>query len=351
MHSLILDKKDLNYCLLKDIFNIIDSRKSEEIFASMGFKQIIKLRTSIKIVFICMFFDLTTSFVVNELKAKKELREFFNISDVLEANQIYEYFSRNNAEQYLKAVNRILNVFNPSKRRGKSTYIVDATPADLDFNFNRKKQSKEKLEKLNLKWSYSSSKGYYIGFKATIVFNYDSTKPVAILIHSGAPNDAMLFEEILEQLRKRRVIKKGDLLIFDKGYYSYKNYQIGINKFKIIPFIFPRNNLDINRLDALLSYNLNIFKVKNKIKQNKRFFRKLKRELFKKLKNWKNYKPIRGKIEDYFKLLKQGLNMRQIHKYTPDSAAKTIILHVFLGSLITMQGYTTKTDLQKLSER
>ena len=39
-------------------------------------------------------------------------------------------------------------------------------------------------------------------------------------------------------------------------------------------------------------------------------------ELFKKLDNWKKFKPIRGKIEDFFKLLKQGLNMREIHKYT-----------------------------------
>ena len=36
--------------------------------------------------------------------------------------------------------------------------------------------------------------------------------PVCILIHSGAPNDAKLFEEILENLQKRRKIRKGDIL-------------------------------------------------------------------------------------------------------------------------------------------
>ena len=50
--------------------------------------------------------------------------------------------------------------------------------------------------------------------------------------------------------------------------------------------------------------------------QKKQFYNNLKIELFKKLDNWKKFKPIRGKIEYFFKLLKQGLNMREIHKYT-----------------------------------
>lgn len=51
---------------------------------------------------------------------------------------------------------------------GRKTFIVDATPIDLDFNFRRNKKTKEQLKSLDLKWSYSSSKGFYIGFKATI---------------------------------------------------------------------------------------------------------------------------------------------------------------------------------------
>lgn len=42
--------------------------------------------------------------------------------------------------------------------------------------------------------------------------------PVSILIHSGAPNDAKLFDEIMENMQKRRIIEKGDIIIFDKGY-------------------------------------------------------------------------------------------------------------------------------------
>ena len=136
-----------------------------------------------------MFFGLDIQFILNELESKNELRDYFNISEVLTADQIYKTLSLQDPEKLLKALNRILNYQNRVKRRGKKTFIVDATPIDLDFNFNRNKKTKEHLKTLNLKWSYSSSKGFYIGFKATVILDYNSMNPVSILIHSGAPND------------------------------------------------------------------------------------------------------------------------------------------------------------------
>lgn len=70
-----------------------------------------------------------------------------------------------------------------------------------------------------------------------------------MLIHSGAPNDAKLFDEIMETLQKRRIIQKRDTILFDKGYCSYKNYQLGIGKYKTVPFIFPKNNFNKTKLN------------------------------------------------------------------------------------------------------
>ena len=72
-----------------------------------------------------------------------ELQDYFNISEVLTADQIYKTLSLQDPEKLLKALNRILNYQNRVKRRGKKTFIVDATPIDLDFNFNRNKKTKE----------------------------------------------------------------------------------------------------------------------------------------------------------------------------------------------------------------
>ncbi len=315
-HRLNLDIRDPNYTLLKEIFKIIDSRETFEILASFGFKNLDKQVFTFKIIFISMFFGLDIPFILSELESKENLRKYFNISEVLSADQVYKIFSLQNPEKLMKTLNRILNSRNRVKRRGKKTFIVDATPVDLDFNFHRNKKTKEHLKSLNLKWSYSSSKGFYIGFKATVVIDFDSMNPVCILIHSGAPNDAKLFDEIMETLQKRRIIKKGDTIIFDKGYYGYKNYQLGISKYKIVPFIFPKENFNRTKLDDQLSYPLQVFNQTKKIIKEKHFYNNLKHELFKKLDNWKKFKPIRGKIEDFFKLLKQGLNMREIHKYT-----------------------------------
>src|SRR4030066_158510 len=106
------------------------------------------------------------------------------------------------ASKDVKNVNSILINTKPLKRRGKLTFIVDATPVDLDYNVKRKHRSKKHLQKQDLKWSYSSSYGFYIGFKATIVIEQKSAMPVAIIIHSGAPHDSRIFTEILENLQK-----------------------------------------------------------------------------------------------------------------------------------------------------
>ncbi len=232
------------------------------------------------------------SFILNELESKKELRDFFQICEISTADQVYKIFSQQDSENLLKALNRTLNHQNRVKRRAKKTFIIDATPVDLDFNFNRNKKTKEHLKSLNLKWSYSSSKGFYIWSKATVILDYDCMNTVSILIHSRAPNDAKLFDEIMENLQKRRIIEKGDIIIFDKGYHSYKNYQLGISKYKIVPFIFPKDNFNKTKPNDQLSYPLQAFKKTKKILAQKQFHNDLKIELFKKLENWKKFKPI-----------------------------------------------------------
>jgi hypothetical protein len=349
-HHLNYSKEDPNYILLGKIFKIIGSRKSKTIMGSKGVKNVNMMILSIKIIFTAIFFNTTVEFVVQELKRDKKLRKFFEMSNVPEALQISEFLSRFNSDTYIKIVNSILINTKPLKRRGKLTFIVDATPVDLDYNVTRKHRSKKYLEKQDLKWSYSSSYGFYIGFKATIVIEQKSAIPVAIIIHSGAPHDSKIFNEIIENLKKRRIIRKNDTIIFDRGYYSYNSYQIGISKYKIVPLIFPKENFKIQKLNDKLTYPLQLFNDRKTEKQSKRLYNTLKNELLKKIQKWKHYKPIRGKIEDFFKLCKSGLSLKKLHKYTPESAKRTTILTVFLAGLITTTGYNTKTALQKLSE-
>lgn len=69
----------------------------------------------------------------------------------------------------------------------------------------------------------------------------------------------------MKTLQKRLIIQKRDPLIFDKGHYSYKNYQLGISKYKILPFIFPKDNFNKTKLNEQLSYPLQVFNKTKKI--------------------------------------------------------------------------------------
>jgi len=311
-HHLNYSKEDPNYILLGKIFKIIGSRKSKTIMGSKGITNVNMMILSIKIIFTAIFFNTTVEFVVQELKRDKKLRKFFEISDVPDALQISEFLSRFNSDTYIKIINSILINTKPLKRREKLTFIVDATPVDLDYNVKRKHRSKKYLEKQDLKWSYSSSYGFYIGFKATIVIEQKSAMPVAIIIHSGAPDDSKIFTKIMENLKKRRIIRKNDIIIFDRGYYTYNNYQIGISKYKIVPLIFPKENFKIQKLNDKLTYPLQVFNNKKTEKQAKKLYNTLKNELLKKIQKWKHYKPIRGTNRRLFQIMQIRTKLKKI---------------------------------------
>jgi hypothetical protein len=86
----------------------------------------------------------------------------------------------------------------------------------------------------------------------------------------------------MENLKKRRIIRKNDTIIFDRGYYSYQNYQIGISKYKIVLLIFPKENFKIQKLNDKLTYPLQVFNNKKTEKQAKKLYNTLKNEIIKK---------------------------------------------------------------------
>ena len=73
-----------------------------------------------------------------------------------------------------------------------------------------------------------------------LAVEYETLRPLAILIHSGSPNNAKIFDEIMFELKRRRLLQKWQQIITDKGFYSANNYIIWINKYRILPLIFPR---------------------------------------------------------------------------------------------------------------
>ena len=344
------DKHDPKFILLGKVFKFIENEKIKDIFNRNGIKNRNTFVIYLKIFFMHIFFNYNISDVVNELNRSSKLRKFAGISDVPSESQVYEYFSRYEPELYCNIVNSILRKFYIPKKTRKDTYIVDATPVECDINILSKYITKEHLKKLRLKFGYSKSKGYFIGYKVTVVLEKTTRTPVSILIHPGAPNDSKIFDEVLKELKRRRLIKPKDILYFDRGYFSYENYKIGINKYKIIPVIFPKEIFNINKFQDQMSYSLMIYKNKNKIEENKKLTNHLQRLLLIKLENWKEYKPVRGIIEDFFKAAKGAFGLGKFHSFTDKSMYKNIYLALLLTAIVVQTGFKTKTQLQQLAE-
>ena len=349
--SLYPTKRDLKFNLLSKVLINVEDKKNNHVFSENGFKNIQMMIVCLKIVFTSMFFDYDVSGVIRELNNGKKLKHFLKIhGDIPTEAQVYEYLSRYSPETYDKISNSFFKQFLKTNKRHVSDLIVDATSVACDINILKEYIKPERLEKLNLKWGYSKNKGHYIGFKLTLVLERDSLCPVGLLIHSGAKNDAKIFEEILEELKRRRLLKKGQRIFFDRGYYSYKNYLIGINRYHIIPIIFPRSSFKLSKLQSKMSTNLDMFKDLKTLNAKKQEFIELTNELYENLKNWKKLKPVRGIIEDFFKVTKDAFGLGEFHAYTDKSMRKNMYLCILLTALVIQQGFKTKTQLQMLAE-
>jgi hypothetical protein len=346
---LVIDEKDPKWELLSKILGIIRSRRVKKEMAKQGIKPVNMAGATIKIVLISMFFSVDISYVVEELNKRTELRRFANIGEIPEAKVIYRFLSRFDEKQFVNLVSGVLSSMCAKRGRNK-TILTDSTDISIDLNWFKKKIKKKDLEEKEFKWGYSPSKGYYIGYKLTLAIEHPSLRPIAFLLHQGSPNDAKIYREILEELKRRRIARNGDTVVFDKGYYSYKNYLMGISRFKIIPLIFPKKNFKMNKLIGIMSYPLSIFGHSN-LKKNKKSFNRLMKILMIKLENWEEYKPVRAMIENIFKLAKNAFSLRKLHRYTERSVKKFACLNVLLLGIVVSLGINSKEELQSLAEQ
>ena len=218
------DKQDPKFILLGKVFKFIENKNVKDTYNRYGITNRFMFVICLKIFFMHVFFNYKISDVVYELNRSYKLRKFAGILEVPSESQVYEYLSRYEPENYCNIVNSILRKFFKPRKTRKNVYITDATPVECDINILRKYITSEHLKKLRLKFGYSNSKGYFIGYKVTVVLEKTTRTPVSILIHPGAPNDSRIFDDVLKELKRRSLIKPKDLIYFDRGYFAYENY-------------------------------------------------------------------------------------------------------------------------------
>ncbi|HPW10390.1 MAG TPA: transposase [Methanoregulaceae archaeon] len=351
MHSpLIVEPHDPKWLLLQKVLAVVSTRRTKQELSKKGITPVASAEQAIKIALVAMFFSVDIAFVVQEMRTRKKLRRFIGIPDNVSVDTIYRFFSKCDEAQFVSVISGILNSCCTHRRkRGNMTFLIDATAITLDLNWFRRTFSKKQLEKREFKWGYSPSHGHYIGYKLTLVIEYPSLHPVCILLHPGSPHDSVLYEEIMTDLKRRRIIRIGDLVVFDKGYYSYGNYVNGIFKFNVVPLIFSKKNFSVKKLMNHLNYPIWIFG-RSDTKLLMVRFRSLASRLINHLRSISPFMEKRSLIEDVFKTAKNAFSLRKIHRYTSRSVAKTVCLNVLLLGLVISLGFDKKVDLQRLSE-
>ena len=212
--SININQKDPKLCLLNKILKFIDTPKTIKILSRNGIHNTTLFMTCLKIILISMYYNYTMSDVIRQLESDYIRRKYFKITELPSIQEFYEYISRYNAEQFNNITNSLLLQIHKSNKKPIKTYLVDATPVATDINILKEFITKERLEKLKLKWGYSTTKKYYIGFKVTVTLDKETLCPVSILIHAGAPHDTIIYEEVLKELKRRRLLAKRTLILF-----------------------------------------------------------------------------------------------------------------------------------------
>jgi len=200
----------------------------------------------IKILILSDTFELDYSYVISEIQTNKKLKSFMELKYVPEIEYLYKYISKLDSNCINIFFRNVFKVTSNTNRKGRKYVIIDSTAIPIDINTWRKRFKIGKNKKYA--WSYSSSDGYYVGYKLILAIDAITFEILGFELYKGSPNDAKLLEKFVENLCTSKKLRMGDFVICDRGFTSMQNYHILISRFLLIPMIFARKNTDLKQL-------------------------------------------------------------------------------------------------------
>jgi hypothetical protein len=244
---------------------------------------------------------------------KLKTSDIYKLQSNLDYNLIYQFLKR---------------VFQPKRRtrnKKQETIIIDSSSIEIDLNIWRNRHKIGKSDK-EYRYSYGPSIGYYVGFKLILAIN-QNYELLGFEIYKDSPNDSKLLIPFVERLIRARIIKYEDIIVCDKGFTSKANYLMIINRFNLVPIIYPRKNTNLEKIIRDINPPLELFFSK---KYNMGIWKRVVSNFKKLILNWEYFKVIRSNIEDYFNISKNFLGMNRNHQYTKVSVEKRVARIIFL---------------------
>jgi hypothetical protein len=325
LSPLIPDIKHPKWVIVSKLLEIIGSPRARKIAGRLKISDINNFLLAIKVLIVSDLFERDISKLVSEINGNSKLKKLLGAEKELKADEIYKLQSNleyNLIYQFLK------QVFHPKKRKRNKkaeTVIIDTSSIKIDLNMWRNRYKIGKSDK-KYRYSYGPSIGYYVGFKLILAINQDY-ELLGFEIHKDSPNDSKILIPFIEKLFRARIIKCEDVIVCDKGFTSKANYQTIINRFNLVPLIYPRKNTNIEKIIRDINPPLDIFLAK---KYNMIIWKRVVNNFKKLIANWEYFKPIRSNIEDYFNISKNFLGMNRNHQYTKVSVEKRVARIIFL---------------------
>ena len=246
LSPLIPDIKHPKWIIVSKLLEIIGSPRARKIAGRLKISDINNFLLSIKVLIVSDLFERDISKLVSEINGNSKLKKLLGAEKELKADEIYKLQSNleyNLIYQFLK------QVFHPKKRKRNKkaeTIIIDTSSIKIDLNMWRNRYKIGKSDK-KYRYSYGPSIGYYVGFKLILAINQDY-ELLGFEIHKDSPNDSKILIPFIEKLFRARIIKCEDIIVCDKGFTSKANYQTIINRFNLVPLIYPRKNTNIEKI-------------------------------------------------------------------------------------------------------
>jgi hypothetical protein len=326
LSPLIPDIRHPKWAIVVKILEIIASPRARKIAGRLKISDVNNFLIAIKVLVLSDIFERDISRLVSEINDNSELKRLLGTDSRLKASDIYKLQSK---LDYGLIYRFFKLVFQPRKKirnKKQEIVIIDTSSIEIDLNLWRNKHKIGKSGK-RYRYSYGHSIGYYVGFKLILAINQDN-ELLGFDIFKDSPNDSKMLIPFVEKLFRSRIIRSEDIIVCDKGFTSKANYQIIINRFNVIPIIYPRKNTNLDKIIRDLNPPLELFFAK---KYNMRIWNKVVAKFKNLIYNWEDFKAIRSNIEDFFNISKNFLGMSQNHQYTKVSIEKRVARIIFLA--------------------
>ena len=124
---------------------------------------------------------------------------------------------------------------------------------------------------------------------------YKTKRPLLFSIYQANTNDCLIYEDVLENLKRKGFLKPGTIVMADK-FCSYYNYNVALKRYKIVPVIWLKENMSLSKLLSMISTPLTYF-IENRMRELS-FFKKLVKVLVSYLKRENELKSKRSEVEE-----------------------------------------------------